>query len=426
MAAEATPVGRPVGSLAGATSRVGAGLAVSGAATYAFAAVATRALGPAGFAEFTVFWGLVFGLGLGVFFPFEQEVSRRGSHAHTTGRSGRTVRRTAYRLGLVTALGLAAIAYPLARVLASPGHALGLWATTATAFVALAVAYVSRGGLSGRGLFARYGGQLAVEGVIRLVLALALLVVGATSPWSFAVAVPIALLVAVAATAPRRPSTAPADPLTVRALAVSVSAIVVSSTVAQSLVNLGPVAVTWLSPPGRQDVAGSFLAAALVARMPVFAFAAVQAVLIPRLVRAVVRRQHAEFARSLRLVLGATLALAVLGVALSAAVGPQLLHLLAGPGYDLGRVDMALLAAMVGFYLLAMVLQPAAISLGRHRAAMVPWLACALAYAATLTLPLDPVRRVGVALVVAGAVAVVGLGVVVGRGWAADQHARRP
>ncbi len=400
------------------TIKVGAGLAASGAANYVFASIATRAMGPVGFAEFNIFWGLVFGIGLGVFYPFEQEVSRRVSQAQSAGLSSRAARATAYRLAAVTAVALAAVAYPLARVLTNGRHVLPLWATTSAAFAGLAVAYVSRGGLSGRTMFGRYGGQLGVEAAVRLALAVVLLVLGVTSPWPFAGIVAVGLLVAVLATVPRRGSGAPGEPLATATLAASVGTIVVSSTIAQSLINLGPVAVNWLSAASERAQAGSFLAAALIARMPVFAFAAVQAVLIPRLVRAVAQQRRTDFARSLRMVLAATLALGLAGVALCALAGPQLLHLLAGSEYALSRTDMAMLAVAVAFYLLAMVLQPAALSLTQHRATMVPWLACAAVFPVVLLVPLSPVRAVGTALIVSAAVAVAGLALVVRRGWA--------
>ena len=404
---------------AGGAAKVGVGLAVSGAANYAFASIATRAMGPARFADFTVFWGLVFGLGLGVFFPFEQEVSRRVSQAYAAARSSRAARGTAYRLALVTTAGLAVVTLPIAMALAGPGDTLPLWAATSAAFVGLAVAYVSRGGLSGRTLFGRYGSQLGLEGLLRLGAAAALLVAGVGSPWPFAATVPAALLLAVAVTVPRRalPGGPPADPVGPALLARSILPIVVASTAAQSLINLGPVAVTALVDAGDRDRAGSFLAAALIARIPVFAFAAVQAVLIPGLVRAVATHQREAFRRSLGLVLGATVGLGLLGILGCAVAGPALLHLLAGREYDLPASDIAALAAVVALYLVGMVLQPAALSLGRHRAAMLPWVGCAVVFPLPLLLPIDPVHAVEAALLAAAAIAVLGLALVVRHGW---------
>jgi len=406
------------------TIKVGAGLIVSGAANYVFASIATRAMGPARFAEFNIFWGLVFGLGLGVFFPFEQEVSRRASHAYAAGRSGLVLRRTAFRLAVVVALVLSVLTYPVAAVLLHGTDVLPLWSATALAFLVLAVAYVSRGGLSGRTLFGRYGAQLGAEAVLRLGAAVVLFAVGVSSPWPFALTVPVALAVAVAVSVPRDSSTAEPEPVQRAALVRSVGAVAVGAVAAQSLINLGPVAVTVLAGPGEKALAGSFLAAALIARMPIFAFAAVQAVLIPGLVRAVTEHRRTDFARSLALVLATTAALGALGVLACAVAGPALLHLLAGAEYDLPATDIALLAVAVALYLLAMVLQPAALSLGRHQAAMVPWIACAVSFPLLLLLPVDPIRAVGLALDGAGAVAVAGLAVVVVRGWRAPWPAQ--
>ena len=76
----------PTGSFRRGTVKVAVGVASFGLANYVFLAGATRLLGPVRFAEFNVFWGLVYGLGLGLCLPFEQEVSRRVAVARGVGR----------------------------------------------------------------------------------------------------------------------------------------------------------------------------------------------------------------------------------------------------------------------------------------------------------------------------------------------------
>ncbi|MDN5789296.1 MAG: hypothetical protein L0H25_00310, partial [Micrococcales bacterium] len=78
---------RSLSSFQGGTIKVAVGLGFFGFATYVFTAVVLRALGPEQFADFNLFWGLAYGLGLGAMLPFEQEISRRISIAvHTEGR----------------------------------------------------------------------------------------------------------------------------------------------------------------------------------------------------------------------------------------------------------------------------------------------------------------------------------------------------
>ena len=81
----------------------------------------------------------------------------------------------------------------------------------------------------------------------------------------------------------------------VRDLATSMAPLLVASLMSLTLVNLGPVAIRYVQdvPAAARD--GSYLAAAFIARLPIFAFAAVQAVLMPRLARAVVKNDAADF-----------------------------------------------------------------------------------------------------------------------------------
>lgn len=395
------------------TLYVAAGLAFYGFASYIFTAIVLRALGPERFATFNVFWGLVYGVGLGVFFPFEQEVSRRVSAARHRHESPDAVLRPALRLALLGAGGLALVIGPLSWFLVERDRA-ALWLTTASSCVMIAVAYVTRGGLSGRAMFGRYAGQVFVEGLARLVLAAVLVVAALSSPWAFAAVVPVALLVAVVATAPPDPRLRRGD-LSVGVLASAIGPLVVSSVISSSLANFGPVAVRYVEATPHPARDGSFLAAAFIARLPIFAFAAVQSVLIPRLVRSVEAGNRQDFAAGLRQVLVPTAGLAILGIVGVYALGPFALRILSGPRYHIGRGDMTLLTAGFGVYLLTLVLQPAAVALGRHRASSVVWLLGAATFALAWLLPLTPTMAVSLALVASCSVVTAGLTVVVRR-----------
>ena len=83
-------------ALRGGAAKVALGLGFFGVSTYVFTAVVLRALGPQQFADFNLFWGLAYGLGLGAMLPFEQEVSRRVATArHTDGQVGAIAQRWA-------------------------------------------------------------------------------------------------------------------------------------------------------------------------------------------------------------------------------------------------------------------------------------------------------------------------------------------
>jgi O-antigen/teichoic acid export membrane protein len=89
---------------------------------------------------------------------------------------------------------------------------------------------------------------------------------------------------------------------------------------------------------------GRFLDNLIVARVPLFFFQAVQASLLPKLAAQAAARHYAEFASGLRHLLA--LLIAVIGVSVLGmlAVGPYIVKGLFGSGYELTRLDLALLA----------------------------------------------------------------------------------
>jgi O-antigen/teichoic acid export membrane protein len=416
-------------SLRAGSFKVMAGVAFFGASTYLFTVLTSRALGPDGFAEFSLFWGLTYGIGLGVSLPFEQETSRRVSALTAGGLGARPVFLAGLGAALVVAVPLVAILVPVSLLLARDGHAGWLWASCSLAVLALCVTYLTRGTLSGTHHFGSYATQFGAEGTVRLVAAFALWLFGTSSPWPYAFVIPAALLFGLGVTSRTVVHEVSLPPPTVEELPERTSlgaflaylgAMIVASTISMSLVNFGPVAVTVLTPEGASSDAGSFLAAALIARTPIFLFAAVQAVLIPRLVRAVVERDHRAFRATVRRVMGPTAGLGLLGVLGCLAVGPEALRLMSGPQFHLSRTDITLLAVSTAFILATLVFQPAAFALKRHWPAVLAWVLAGAAFVLCCLIPGDPVRVVGIALVVSSAVAAAGLAVAVNRGMHTD------
>jgi O-antigen/teichoic acid export membrane protein len=394
--------------------KVAAGLGFFGVSTYVFTAVVLRALGPERFADFNLFWGLAYGLGLGAMLPFEQEVSRRTTRAvHTDGAVGHILSAGAVVATTLAAL-LSIVVVPFA-VLSNVDNAGLMWLVTTASFLALGLAYVSRGALSGLTSFGRYGVQLGAEGTGRLVIVAAGVAVGMVSTWGYAAVVPVALAAAVAVTWRRDERLVRPPVHLVRSVATSMAPLLVASMISLTLVNLGPVAIRYVHHVPNAAHDGSYLAAAFIARLPIFAFASVQAVLMPRLARSVVTHDGSDFRNTLRRVLAMTVVLGVLAVALVAVAGPWLLRLLAGRQYALGRVDMVLLTAAYACYLLTLVLQPAAVSLGRHRASAVVWVVGALAFALAWLLPTGPSTAVSLAVMAVSATVSGGLAWVVSR-----------
>ena len=101
----------------------------------------------------------------------------------------------------------------------------------------------------------------------------------------------------------------------------------------------------------------------------------------------------------LRRLLVLVAAIVVFATGAAAALGPFAVRILFGRGFILERSDLALLAAGSGAYLVALVVAPALIALGRHgRRASLGWLAGVIGFAiAPCALPRAPIPPVGLA-----------------------------
>ena len=155
---------------------VGAGLAVTGAASYGYLVISAPVLGPAQSGSLSVLWALVFMIG-GIFLPFEQEVSRRLVGRRVAGLGARSIARRALVLGAglvgILIVVTAALAPTLTDRLFS-GEGLLVVALMLGA-AGLLVANWTQGVLSGSGRFERYGSYLGGESLVRLTICVVLL-----------------------------------------------------------------------------------------------------------------------------------------------------------------------------------------------------------------------------------------------------------
>lgn len=392
-----------------------AALGVYGLLTYVLLALVSRAVGAVRYADFSTFWGLVFGLGLGVFAPMEQEIVRRVAADRRRGESGEVHFSPIIRLGLlavaVLTVGTAVAAPFLTR---STSDAVALACACGLAYAGLAVAYISRGWLGAGFQFRRYGVQLTIEAGLRTGVVLGLVLVGVMAPWPYAIGIGIALPLAVVLTA-RHPFALAlrSSPVTVRDVFHSIIAIVVCQVAIQSLTNFGPVAIRFLVRQGEEAIAGEYLAAAVLARTPLLLYAAIQIVLLPRLVEAAARGDGRAFVRLFGPVGLFTIVIVGVAAAASATIGPHMVQELMGLGGTLSRSELTLLVAGNGMFMLALTLQPATIALHRHWAAGTVWVVASMAFVAILFVHAAPKLVVGAALTGSGLIASAGLGLVV-------------
>lgn len=411
----------PTGARAGLLSRlvalvpagtisVGTGLIVLGIASYVHLAVAGHALSTAGYSQLSVAWSIVFSIGVGLFLPIEQEIARLVAARRVAGDGYAPVylRGAALALGLLAVTGvlLLALAGPLARELFD-GDRQQLWVLFG-GFAGLALAHPTRGLLAGTGRFGGYGAQLGVDGGLRIVLALAFGAAGVHSAAGYGLILTIAPIVSVLATAPvAARMLTHGSRLAWTTLTRAVGPLMVSTLLAQLVVNIGVINVKLLDP-GDTALAGALLSALVLARIPVFVFASLQAALLPGLATLVAHGDRAQFRhlllRACTLVL---LPCAVIGLP-AIFLGPWAVTTMFGAARVLGDWDFALLVAGTTGYLLALVLGQGVLALGRHERQTLAWVVGTAVLVAVTLLPGDVSLRVGAAYA-AGSAAVAGV-----------------
>lgn len=390
---------------------VAIGLGVFGLATYGFLGRAGQALGPELFAPLSVLWTLLNAVGIGLFLPFEQELGRTTAARRAQGAGNRPVVRAVLRVALwivVAVVVLAAVGAPLlsSRLLHGRGVLVLL---LVLALVGMGLSYVVRGLLSGNARFGHYGAQLGVDGVLRLGAAAVLAAAGVDDPVAYGLVLVVAPVLAVVLTTPRhRGDLVRPGPDVVRRDVVRATVVLLAASVtSQLLANAGPIIVQLLAEPSEQALAGQFLAALVIARVPVFLFAAVQAVLLPGLAALVAAGQVRAFVRRLLVVVALTGAIAAVGVLVMLLWGRDLVTLLFGAEFAVSQDVVVLIAVSGGLFMLAQLSAQALLALAGDAWVVTGWCAGLVALVAACALGGDVTTVAAVALVVGSGVALV-------------------
>lgn len=382
------------------TPVVGVGLLLAGLTTYAYLALTARAVGPERYAGVSALWAGTVLTSLGFFLPLEQEVARAVAARTVQGVGGRPVLVRAGQAGVLIALALLALlaaAGPTLERELFDGDAV-LLISLAIGLVTYCAMHLTRGLLAGASRFRGYAVLLGGESLVRLCACVVLFVVGVTSPGPFGLALalaPAAVLIATLST--ERGLLTPGPPAPLAEVATSLGHLIVASVLAQALVNGPPIAVKLLAGADDEAAAGRFLAGLVVARIPLFLFAAVQAALLPRLSALAAAGHLHELRLSLLRLLGVVAATGAAASVGAIVVGPFAVRVLFGAGFVLSRSDLGLLAAASGAYLLALVATQALIALGHQAAAVAGWLTGVLVLGLALLPQGELIRRVELA-----------------------------
>lgn len=392
-------------ALPAGTLTVAVGLAVAGVSAYLFLSVAGKTLGTEKMSPLSQAWSLLFLGGPGFFMPLEQEVARAIAARRALGVGAKPVFTTASRLAVFFAAGIIGL------VLLGSGFIVndlldGSWLLffgLIAGLVGYSVEHLMRGGYSGSGEFRPYAMILGGEAAWRALIAVVLAVAGVKSVGPYGIALGVAPFLAVAvARGVRKLDLDDGPPAPRSELSEALVALLAASVLAQLLVNIGVLAVKVLEPQSSKNLSAIFLAAVIVARIPLFLYQAIQAALLPNLARLWAAGAHSDFRSGLRrllLIVGAVGALAMLGTAV---LGPFIVHKLFDPTYDVERSVLVLLSLSSAGYMLSLTLAQALIALERQALSALGWIPGVGGFLCTVAvLGGDLFHRVAISLVVA-------------------------
>jgi O-antigen/teichoic acid export membrane protein len=390
------------------TIPVGVSLLIAGFATYAFFKVGTVAVGGAEeFAPIAAMWFAVFALAPGFFLPLEQELGRALSHRRAIEQGGQPVVQKVVRLGAILVALVTIVIILLSPIIAS-SYFDGDWFMVIAlicAFAAYGPAHMTRGISSGTGRFNDYGIVLGADGVVRIILCIALAVVGVTAAGAYGMAIAISPLFAVAYIARRGAlRTDPGPPAEWNEVTPNLGWLLLGSVCAATLLNAGPITASLLAEPDEEALVTAFSYGVLLSRIPLFLFQAVQAALLPRLSRQAAQGAFDEFRAGLMRLMLLVLAVGVVGTIGAFLLGPWALSLVYDA--DLTGRTLAMLTLSSAVYMLALATAQAVIALQGHAFVAVGWVVGLVSFVLVTWLSSDDAfRRIEIGLVVSSVVA---------------------
>jgi O-antigen/teichoic acid export membrane protein len=361
------------------TYAVGIGLLISGLTAYAFQILAFKALDKPEYAALNGLWIFVFVVAPGFFLPLEQEVGRAVADRRSRGIGGGPVVRKAAFAGAVLAGGLVVVSLVLAAFTPLIDRLFHGQESLLLCFVialgTYAVQHITRGTLSGNGRFGPYGLILAAEGILRVLPVVILYAAGIDNIiwYGLALAIP-PVLASVIALRGQHGLLAPGPPAEWSELSANLTLLFLGSLTAQALSYSAALGAILLAKgPVERAEAADFIVGFFIARIPILLFQAIQAALLPKLAALAGAGRHADFRSGLRKLLLIVVGVGVIGVIAGATIGPIAGEILFGDKFHLDNLDLALLAAGSGLFILALTLAQALIALLGHARALIAW-----------------------------------------------------
>ena len=376
------------------TFAVGAGLAVTAITSYIFIIVAQRGLGEAQYSAFGAFWGFIFVAGPGLFLPLEQEVGRALAHRRAQGIGGGPLVHRAGRLGAILTAAMVVIVL-VTSPLYVDGQFHGNWllvASLALGLVGFYCMHTTRGTLSGNARFRPYGEMLATDGVVRLAGALVLLAIGVDNAGAYGMCMALSPFVAVAVSLRKREKLLePGPPAPYSELSNALGWLLAGSLLMQLLGYSSLLGVNMLKGPGDTAAVAAFTSAFFVARIPPLLFQAVQGTLLPKLASLAGAGRHDDFRTGLKQLLVIVIGIAGFGTIAAFTIGVPVGEILFPP-FKIDSLDLGLLAAGSGVFIIALTVAQALLALKGHAQAALAWLLGVIAFFA-VTIAVAPVTE---------------------------------
>jgi O-antigen/teichoic acid export membrane protein len=357
------------------TFAVGGGLMITALTTYVFLIVANQALPDKPYAALNAFWGFIFVAGPGLFLPLEQEVGRALAHRRAQGVGGGPLVHRAARLAALLTGIMVVLALALAPLYVD-GAFHGDWilvVSLAIGLVGFAFMHLTRGTLSGNGRFFPYGVILAIDGTAKLVASLVLYAAGVDRAGAYGLCIALSPFVATAiALRGQRGLLEDGPDAPYSELSRSLGWLLAGSLLMQALGYSVLLGIGVLKGGTDKKLVRALNSAFFVGRVPPLLFQAVQGTLLPKLAGLAGAGRHDDFRTGFRQLMVIVCGIAALGTGAAFVVGVPLGKILFPP-FDIGAVDLGLLVAGNGMFIIALTVAQALIALHGHKAASIAW-----------------------------------------------------
>ena len=362
---------------------LGSATAISGLGSYLVLILAARGLDDVDYSAFAAFWSISVVLGLGFYFPIEQETARE-----LAGSRDKHVRRILPGMAATTLIVTASVAVSLLLMLLPPFRGFmptELVLVSILCLVSYGLQFPVRGVLSGLRSTNRYSAIVGLEGLFRILLPMAVLLSGASSPAAFALAVALSTAFSVIPAISimlfrRKPLEARAtaqEPPSGSARFVRRALRLVAAALSIQLLLNSAVLIARGTGSADPLLAGQILACLAMARIPIFGYQVLQVLYLPRVAAHHRAGRSPQVRRLIITALAITTAVAIVDVVVIAFAGEWIIGLLFGDSL-VATLDARLLISLgVAVYMIAIVLSDTAVAIGLHGLVMRAWLVSA-------------------------------------------------